>query len=60
MTEQLLDDPEVGSALQEVGRERMAQRVRRDPVGEAGTARRAADDRERLLARQTPAAVPEE
>ena len=34
MPEQLLDDPQVGSALEEVGRERVAQRVGRHPIAE--------------------------
>ena len=37
MTEQLLDDPQVRSALEQVGRERVAERVRRDPVAQAGS-----------------------
>ena len=41
MSEQLLDDPQVRAALQEVGRERVAERVRRDAIAEArGTRRR--------------------
>ena len=36
MPEQLLDDAQVGSALEQMRRERVAQRVRADPIGEAG------------------------
>ena len=39
MSEQLLDDPQVGAALEQMRRERVAQGVRADPVGEAGRAR---------------------
>ena len=34
MAEQLLDDAQVGAALEQVRRERVAQRVRADPVGQ--------------------------
>ena len=33
MSEQLLDDPQVRAALEQMGRERVAQRVRADPAG---------------------------
>ena len=36
MTEQNLNDPDVGSAFQEMRREAMAQRVQRDPLGQPG------------------------
>ena len=36
MPEQLLDDAQVGATLEKVRRERMTQRVRADPVSEAG------------------------
>jgi hypothetical protein len=36
MTEQNLNDPDVGSAFQEMRREAMAQRVQRDPLGQTG------------------------
>jgi hypothetical protein len=36
MPEQDLNDPDVGSALQQVRREAMAQRVQRDPLGQPG------------------------
>ena len=39
MPEQLLDDAQVGAALEQVRRERVAQRVRADPVGEARAVR---------------------
>ena len=42
MPEQLLDDAQVGPALEQMRRERMAQRVRADPVGETGPRGRAA------------------
>ena len=38
VAEQLLDDPQVRAALEEVGRERVAQGVRRDALGEPGLA----------------------
>ena len=60
MPEQLLDDAQVGPALEQVGRERVAQRVRADPVGEAGPSGRALDRGPRLLAGQPPAAIAEE
>ena len=41
MSEQLLDDPQVGAALEQVRRERVAQRVRADPVAEPRGPRRA-------------------
>jgi hypothetical protein len=36
VAEELLDDPQVGTAVEEMGRERMPQRVRRDALGQAG------------------------
>ena len=39
MSEQLLDDPQVGAAFEQMRRERVAQRVRADPLGEAGARR---------------------
>ena len=50
MSEELLDDPQIGAALQQVGREAVPQRVRRDPVAEPGRLRRALHDMPRLLA----------
>ena len=41
MSEQLLNDPQVGAALEQVRRERVAQRVRADAVAEPGRRRRA-------------------
>ena len=35
MPEQLLDDAQVGATLEQMRRERVPQRVRADPVGEA-------------------------
>ena len=49
MAEQLLDDAQVGPALEQVGRERVAQRVRRDPAGEPGARRPRRDGRPGLL-----------
>src|SRR5918998_396332 len=60
MAEQLLDDAQVGSALQQVGRERVAQRVRADAVREPGGSRGGLDDGPRLLACEPPPAVAEE
>ena len=42
MSEQLLDDAQVGAALEQVRRERVAQRVRADPAAEPGPRRRRA------------------
>ena len=60
MPEQLLDDAQVGPALEQMRRERVAQRVRADPLGEAGARRRALDRGPGLLARQPAAAVAQE
>ena len=60
MTEQLLDDAQVGPALEQVRRERMAERVRADPAAEAGPPGRATDRRPGRLARETPAPVAQE
>ena len=38
MAEQLLDDPQVGAAVEQVRREGVAERVRRHAVGQAGPA----------------------
>ena len=57
MPEQLLDDPQVGSTLQEMGRERVAQGVGRDPVAQAGVARRALDHRPGRLPAESMAAA---
>src|SRR4029079_12024449 len=58
MPEQLLDDAQVRSALEEVGRERVAQRVRTDAVGQARPRGCALDRGPRLLAGEPPAASP--
>ena len=60
MPEQLLDDPQVGSALEQVRRERVAQRVRADPVGQAGAGGRALDRGPGLLAGQPAASIAQE
>ena len=49
MSEQLLYDAQVGPALQQVGRERVAQRVRGDPLREPGPRRGRADPLPRAL-----------
>src|SRR6187551_2619715 len=60
MSEQLLDDAQVGAALEQMGREAVPQRVRTDPLGQAGPCRCALDARPGLLPRQPPAAIAEE
>ena len=60
MPEQLLDDPQVGSAFEKMGRERVAQRMRADPVGQAGTSGGALHRGPRLLAGQPAAAIAQE
>src|SRR6478672_4642717 len=60
MTEQLLDDAQVGPAFQEMGRERMAQGVRADPPRQTGTLRRRCDRRPGLLPSESPAAIAHE
>jgi len=60
MPEQLLDDAQVGSALEQMGRERVAQRMWADPIGEAGACGGALDRGPRLLASEPPAAIAEE
>jgi len=60
MSEQFLNDPQVGAALEEMRRERVPERVRADPSVQARRARRGPDDRERLLPGEAPAAVAEE
>ena len=57
MSEQLLDDAQVGAALEQMGRERVAQRVRADPVREARRARRGLDRAPCLLPRQAAATL---
>src|SRR4029077_3399693 len=59
--EHLLDAPEIGSALEEVGGKRMPQQVRVDASGlEPGAIGQAPQDEERPRARQRPAARVEE
>ena len=60
MTEQLLDDPQVGTTLEQVRREGMTKRVRAHRERQAGHPRGCLDDRERLLAREPCAAIAEE
>ena len=60
MSEQLLDDPQVGPALEQVRRERVPERVRADPAAEAGPSRRSGHRRPGRLARQPAAAIAEE
>src|SRR5665811_2085975 len=60
MSQQLLDDPQVGPALQQVRGERVAERVRRRPPGKARGRGGPLHDIPRLLARQPAAAVPQE
>src|SRR6266550_38757 len=60
MTKQLLDDAQVGAALEEMRRERVPQRMWADAIAEAGAGRRALDRRPRLLAREPPPAIAEE
>ena len=50
MTEQLLDDPQIRAALQQMRGERVAQRVRADPPGEVRPRGSALDRRPGLLA----------
>ena len=60
MPEQLLDDAQVGAAFEQMRRERVAQRVRADPLGEAGRGRRALDRGPGLLAREASPAIAQE
>ena len=60
MTEQLLDDAQVGPALEQMGRERMTERVGADAVGEPGRAGRALDRGPGLLTGQPAAPISEE
>jgi len=61
MPEQLLHAPKVGSALEEVRRERVAEQVGMNPLGlEPCLAREAAEDLERARARERPPARIEE
>ena len=60
MPEQLLDDAQVGAALEQMCRERVAQRVWADPIAKACAGGRALDRGPRLLARQPPASIAKE
>ena len=60
MPQQFLDDPQVGPALEQVRRERVAQRVRADPIGEAGTGRGSLDGCPGLLASQPASSIADE
>ena len=60
MPEQLLDDPQVRSALEQMRGERVPQGVRADAFGDAGTVRCALDGRPHLLPRQAATAIAEE
>src|SRR5690349_16681812 len=55
VTEHLLHRPEVGAPLQQVGGERMPQRMRRDVPRDAGALHVAAQDLPRAHARERPA-----
>ena len=57
MPQQLLDDAQVRAALEQMRREGVAQRVRRDPVVEARAARGRFTDRPGLLPREPAAAA---
>src|SRR4051794_30680440 len=60
MPEQLLDDTQVRAALEQMRRERVAQRVRTHPPFEPGARRGAADGGPCLLPGEPSSAVPEE
>src|SRR5919199_5031184 len=61
VAEHLLDGAEVGAALEQMGRERVAQQVRMDPRGvEAGLRGETAEDEEGARTRQRAAAGVEE
>ena len=60
VAEELLDHADVGAALQEVGGERVAERVRGDPPLEPGPPGAAAQDARRALPGQAAAALVEE
>ena len=49
MSKELLDDPQIGAALEQMSREAVAQRVRRDAIAEAGGHGRTLHDLPRLL-----------
>src|SRR3954449_6248676 len=60
MAEQLLDDPQISSALEQMGRERVAQRVRADALTETGATRGGLDRGPRLLTCEAPPPVADE
>jgi hypothetical protein len=60
MPEQLLDDPQVGAALQEVGREGVPEGVRADLATEVRAFGRTRHGGPRLLTRQASAAIAKE
>src|SRR6266705_2122200 len=60
MTEQLLDDPQIRTALEQVRRKRMAQGMWTDSIGETRLGSGAFDRRPRLLPGETPTAVAQE
>ena len=57
MSEQLLDDPQIGTTLEQVGREGMAQRVGADLAIQTGARRRTVDGGPRLLPGEAASAV---
>src|SRR6476659_4222659 len=60
MSKQFLNDPQVGAALEEMRRERVAEGMRADPPAQSRGASRRPDDRERLLPGEPSATVAEE
>src|SRR6476646_4003273 len=60
MSKQFLNDPQVGAALEEMRRERVAEGVRADAPAQSRDAGRRPDDRERLLPGEAAAAIAEE
>src|SRR4051794_29579646 len=60
MTEQLLDDPQVRATLEQMGRERMPQRVRADSLTESGATRGRLHGGPRLLASEASATTAHE
>ena len=60
MPEQLLDDAQVGPALEQMRGERVAQRVGADPIGQSGAGGGSLDRGPCLLARQPATSIAEE
>src|SRR6187401_2704859 len=60
MSEQLLDDPQVGPAFEQMRGERVTQRMRADLAGQPGSGRSRGDRRPRLLASEAATTVAEE